>query len=338
LDKFGLITNIDKDCNELGNYNPRTALQFELGSNNPLDPATLTFTSAVVVSGDQQVTFVSANVAYTYDVKKSILYDLKANQGSTAWFICGDKLQYDVPTSTKGLATVCAMNGYQWEYDFKDIYFFKNEDMEVFATTSEDALDMCDQDQTVTEMCNRVSDLPPYLCTRQVREAIVTYLGAAAGFANLVYTCLVVFGSISLSICYPLKSKKDIYYQSDKAELLINDEDVVSLGGNVEEGTINHHATKGIVFSSLRVAEYNRMSQDDMVQRIKQQDEMIHSLNQRLMNQEARMMQVVKDMTEMKATMSAERGGGGTLEKISEYSHRRGCSLGSGARSTSVPY
>jgi hypothetical protein len=127
-----------------------------------------------------------------------------------------------VPIKTADLISTCPLNGVKWEVDFVGKVFFSEAAMSAQATTGAGA-SACSPDEDYAAVCNVVSDLPPYICTREVPPATVTYLGAAAGGAHLIYACLVVMISGILTVTSS-SSKAAIYFRGPE-EVADNDND-----------------------------------------------------------------------------------------------------------------
>lgn len=130
---------------------------------------------------------------YKYKISTGTLNTLKKYAGGLVWFICGDESQGTVPTTNAALLSSCSLNGVKWEAPLADYNCFSTSEMSTYALSSS-TKDLCTS-ASYDSVCNVVAELPPYVCTKQEKDALTTYLGVAAANAELLYAALVfVFG------------------------------------------------------------------------------------------------------------------------------------------------
>jgi hypothetical protein len=202
VDTVGLVA-YDHDGNEMGAFDPREPSSEDLGSDNVADISDLSLSSSLQVDAEGIAYFSSGGILYrfgpltTSDPTPS-LADMKEYSGTSAWFICGQETQTHVPATTDALLSACALNGIKWQVDLQGKLFFSSSQMNYFATSGA-GTSSCDAAADKVPICNVVADLPPYICTRSLSAVPVTYIGAAAGSAHLVYAVFVLLVSALLT-------------------------------------------------------------------------------------------------------------------------------------------
>ena len=203
LSNSGGLANIDQDGSVLGEYDFRTPSSVDLGSDNILDPKDLAVaSSALAIDLKGRAYFASDYVMYRFDPASGSLADLKSFTGTSGWFVCGALLEAEVPSDRSALLSACPLNGIKWQVLLNGKAFFGEAGAEAHATTGQGAAS-CGASGTYPAVCAVVSDLPPYICNRELPAKAVTYLGAASGSAHLVFAILVVTMSVMLSITNP---------------------------------------------------------------------------------------------------------------------------------------
>mmetsp|Transcript_1282 Transcript_1282/g.1625 ORF Transcript_1282/g.1625 Transcript_1282/m.1625 type:complete len:358 (+) Transcript_1282:26-1099(+) len=284
-------------------YDPRQASYIDVGNN--VNPATdLSLNSNLVIniktstststssSTNQEETFMifsSSNFLYAYEIYSNSLYDLKTFQGSSSWIACQNQddqqetpqiifddgsIPSTYPISIKALTTACPLNGYQWEVEFLGSQFFSEKDMSIYATTGMGGMTSCTESHYIDQMCNTVGHLPPYLCTRDIKEKAVSYLGAAAGFANLIYVILILLGSAVLSFLWPLKELQQERQLDEKEQVFLGSGDVA----------FSPMSTHQLGNGSGGGGEY--YSNEEVIMKLHRQDEVIATLSAKVKTQE----------------------------------------------------
>lgn len=221
------ILKYDLDGSKLLTLNPRQPSSFSFGAGSVVDPTSLLLKSNFAVDSDYAWFSFDYNLyRYSLQGQSHELTDLKSFSGLIQWFICGEQQLATVPNSIEALLSMCPLNGVQWEAALTERNFFSSAEMGDNAVNG-DAASVCDGSEAYSKICDTVGALPPYLCTRDVPATPVTYLGAAAGSAHLMYAVLVVLGGALLSICPGIEAKSRRSYlvnpknwESDSKELL----------------------------------------------------------------------------------------------------------------------
>ena len=207
VDTVGIVV-YDHDGNEMGAFDPREPTSVDLGSENSVELSELALSSSLLVDADHMAYFSSGGVLYRFGPlttdSETLLADMKSFSGTSAWFVCGQQTQNNVPSTTESLLSACALNGVKWQVDLEGKDFFSFSEMNNFAISGTGA-STCNVAADKVPICNVVADLPPYICTRSLPAVPVTYIGSAAGTAHLVYAILVILISaiLTVSTCPP---------------------------------------------------------------------------------------------------------------------------------------
>jgi len=134
---------------------------------------------------------------YKYTTGTGILSALQTYKGNLAWFVCGDATQSSVPSTDSALLSACSLNGVKWAAPLADYNCFSSSDMETRALSTATA-DLCTS-AIHDSVCDVVAELPPYICTKEEKDAFTTYLGVAAANAELLYAVLVFLCGLCLT-------------------------------------------------------------------------------------------------------------------------------------------
>ena len=108
---------------------------------------------------------------------------------TVGFFVCEDEIQSSFPDSSADALGACPLNGITWESSFEDAcYFFdsSSDALDFWATTVASACG-----DALHSICNHVGDLPPYSCTRQVRQGVYDVIGTATANTELFYLLIV---------------------------------------------------------------------------------------------------------------------------------------------------
>lgn len=126
---------------------------------------------------------------YKYSPTSGTLSALQTYQGSLVWFVCGDTTQSTVPSTSASLLSACSGNGVKWSASVEDYNCFSSSEMDTWALSTSTA-GLCTSD-VYDSVCDVVAELPPYICTKEEKDNLTTYLGVAAANAELLYAALV---------------------------------------------------------------------------------------------------------------------------------------------------
>jgi len=158
-------------------------------------------------------TIPSGYTAYLYkfdSTTESFVESLSAyTTGSYEWFVCGDTTQSLIPSTDAESLLACSLNGVKWAENYSSapvMYFFSSTEGESYIKNY--ILNNSCSSDIYDTVCDVVADLPPYICTKEVKDNIFTYLGVAAANAEILYAALVFLCGIVLDMVKAHSSKK----------------------------------------------------------------------------------------------------------------------------------
>jgi len=179
---------------------------------------------------------------YTYNSTTGTLDALQDfTSGVASWFACGNATLKTVPLTDPQSLAACSLNGVKWQVFVPDYKFFNAAELESWAINSY-ATGKCTGD-IYDAVCEVVAELPPYICTKEVRAGISTYIGVAAANADFLYGALVFVCGILLDMgtAYLAKSRNrntrnskcdETEVVSERwVELAVSDDNQVNLSG-----------------------------------------------------------------------------------------------------------
>ena len=139
---------------------------------------------------------------YYYSLANGTVEAVSTQSGfSVQWFICGDAVVSDIPTeAVASYGSSCQHNGVVGSTLFQDSYLFTPSAMQTYAQGI--AQPSCSE--FYVPMCDTISDLPPYSCTRRVYLGPFQILSTAIANAELLLIMLIVmFGVLleKLALC-----------------------------------------------------------------------------------------------------------------------------------------
>jgi len=135
---------------------------------------------------------------YRYDTTSGSLEALQSFSSSfVSWFVCGDATQSTVPLTDEQSRAACSLNGVKWQISIPVRDFFNSAEMETYSLNS--VLSKC-TNEIYDAVCNVVAELPPYICTKEVKSEIFIYLGVAAANAEILYAALVFLCGLVLDM------------------------------------------------------------------------------------------------------------------------------------------
>jgi len=130
------------------------------------------------------------SLQFVETVEPSMYPDYESTfEGNLEWFVCKNVTQRSVPSTSASLVTACSLNGVKWSAPLRPKKYATYSEYLTWALSSSTA-DLCTT-ATYDFVCNVVAELPPYVCTKEVKIAFSEYLGVAAANAELVYATLV---------------------------------------------------------------------------------------------------------------------------------------------------
>lgn len=130
------------------------------------------------------------------------------------WFTCGEDLQANgLPSSGNLAASSCFRNGLSWQMQYQNPpnYYLTQAAMKHFMEMTV-AYPLCNTDDTnvsttlYSSICNKVADLPPYLCTSQKHAGAFAVLSIAVANSHLLGVILFVTIGMVLPSCLTSQS------------------------------------------------------------------------------------------------------------------------------------
>jgi hypothetical protein len=121
---------------------------------------------------------------------------------STGWFSCDGQLQSAFPPNliTGTGSANCSTNGILWRATYASSMYYTAAAMHTTALST--ANRSCSQ-ATYESICDRIGDLPPYICSRQQGQPRLTMLSTALANCSLLFLVL----TVTLSTCLPKISR-----------------------------------------------------------------------------------------------------------------------------------
>jgi len=162
--------------------------------------------------------FARDGVLYRYNPTTETLEALQDyTSGVASWFVCGDETYSKLPVSDAQNLAACSLNGVKWQVSIHDGTFFNSAELESWASTY--VANKCTS-EIYDAVCEVVGELPPYICTKEVKLGISSYIGVAAANAEVLYAALVFLCGLVLDIvtAYLTKNRNNGKKNNSKGE------------------------------------------------------------------------------------------------------------------------
>ena len=185
--------------------------------------------------------FFNGGYLYKYNPTTETLDALQDyTSGVVSWFVCGGATESTLPLNDAQNLAACSLNGIKWQLSTPDGTFFNSAELESWVSPY--VVGKCTSD-IYDAVCNVVADLPPYICTKEVKASFSTYIGVAAANADFLYGALVFVCGILLDMvtAYLAKTRNGNKHNSKGEETEVVSERWVELAvsGNVQANTID---------------------------------------------------------------------------------------------------
>lgn len=115
---------------------------------------------------------------------------------SVGWFLCNDTIIHSLPENVNTAGTICASNGLSWQLQYEDTYYYTTQAMITNALSS---VKVSCNPAIYNTICDKVGNLPPYICTRDVYTTKLQAFSSAIAFAHFVLAALIISSSCIFS-------------------------------------------------------------------------------------------------------------------------------------------